>query len=92
MKRRYETGPAPEIARTAVTDRFFQAFDDLVLTGRTSKSRICAELGVDRRNFTKQQKDHSRAILRPDWLAFIVLRHGVSADWLLTGRGWPFGA
>ena len=91
MKRMYDGGPLPEIGRTAVTDRWFQAFDDLVQAGRTSKSRICLEMGVERRNFTKQQKDHSRAILRPEWLAFIVLRHGVSADWLLTGRGWPFG-
>ena len=91
MKRMYDGGPLPEIGRTAVTDRWFQAFDDLVQAGRTSKSRICAEMGVERRNFTKQQKDHSRAILRPEWLSFIVLRHGVSADWLLTGRGWPFG-
>jgi hypothetical protein len=91
MRRMYDGGPLPEIGRTAVTDRWFQAFDDLVQAGRTSKSRICEELGVERRNFTKQQKDHSRAILRPEWLAFLVLRHGVSADWLLTGRGWPFG-
>ena len=64
MKRMYDGGPLPEIGRTAVTDRWFQAFDDLVQAGRTSKSRICLEMGVERRNFTKQQKDHSRAILR----------------------------
>lgn len=75
-----------------VTDRWFQAFDDLVLTKRTSKSRMCRELGVDRRNFYQQEEDHSRRILRVEWLTHLVLQYGVSADWLLTGRGWPFGA
>ena len=75
-----------------VTDRFFLAFDDLIATGRTSRSQFCRDLGVDRRNFDKQEADHGRHIIRLEWLAVIVERYGVSADWLLTGRGWPFGA
>lgn len=74
-----------------VTDRFFEAYADLVETGRTNKYRFCIEIGCDRRNFDKQAADHSRRILQPDWLSVLVLRYGVSADWLLTGRGWPFG-
>lgn len=74
-----------------VTDRWFQAFDDLRLAGKTNNSAMSRELGVDRRNFCKQAKDHSRAILRVEWLSHLVLNYGVSADWLLTGRGWPFG-
>lgn len=74
-----------------VTERFFQAFSDLLLTGRTTRSRFCREIGVDRRNFVKQEKDHSRQIIRPEWLTVLVTAYGVSADWLLTGRGWPFG-
>lgn len=74
-----------------ITDRWFQALDDLVTTGRTSRSKVCRELGVDRRNFHQQAADHSRRILRVEWLSYLVLEHGVSADWLLTGRGWPFG-
>lgn len=74
-----------------VTDRWFQAYHDLLLTGRVSQRKVCAALGVDRRNFCQQDKDHSRRILRVDWLSWLVLEHGVSADWLLTGRGWPWG-
>lgn len=74
-----------------VTDRFFEAFDELKALGRTNRSRLCGELGVDRRNFAKQEADHSRAILKPGWLSVIVTNYGVSADWLLTGRGWMFG-
>lgn len=70
-----------------VTGRFFAAYDALLEEGRTNKHRLCRQLGCDRRNFDKQAADHSRRILRPEWLAVLVLEYGVSADWLLTGRG-----
>lgn len=75
-----------------ITDRWFQAYGDLLLTGRCTQRGICRELGVDRRNFAAQAHDHSRRIIRPEWLAHLVLNYGCSADWLLTGRGWPWGA
>lgn len=75
----------------SVTDRFFAAYGELLALGRTNKHRFCLELGADRRNFDKQAADHARRILRPEWLAILVLRYGVSADWLLTGRGPMFG-
>lgn len=73
------------------TDRFFQAYEELKALGKTNKSRLCREVGIDRRNFDKQALDHSRHILQPEWLAVLVREYGVSADWLLTGRGWMFG-
>lgn len=75
-----------------VTDRWFQAYDDLRLTGRVTQRGICRELGVERRNFVQQEKDHARRILRVEWLTHLVMNYGCSADWLLTGRGWPWGA
>lgn len=73
------------------TDRFFQAYEELLALSKTNQSRLCRELQVDRRNFDKQAADHSRHILRPSWLSVLVLQYDVSADWLLTGRGWMFG-
>lgn len=74
-----------------VTDRFFEAFDALRALQKTSRNQLCRELGVDRRNFQKQLEDHSRHILKPEWLTHIVTTYGVCADWLLTGRGSMFG-
>ena len=74
-----------------VTGRFFEAFDRLLEDGRTNQFKFCRELGCDRRNFDKQRADHARRILRPEWLAVLVLEYGISADWLLTGRGEPGG-
>lgn len=76
----------------SITDRWFQAYGDLIQTGRTSQRQICRELNVDRRNFRQQEMDHTRRILRMEWLTHLVINYNVSADWLLTGRGWPFGA
>ena len=76
----------------SVTDRFFQAYTELVMLGKTNRKRFCEDLAVDRRNFRKQETDHERRILKPEWLSVLVRRYGVSADWLLTGRGWMFGA
>ena len=73
------------------TDRFFEAYALLVSQGATHKSRFCREIGSDRRNFDKQMADHSRRILKAEWLGVMVLLYGVSADWLLTGRGSMFG-
>ena len=75
----------------SVTDRFFQAYDELRVLGKTGLNQFCTELDVDKRNFVKQAADHSRHILKPEWLTFIVTKYGISADWLLTGRGWMFG-
>ena len=75
----------------SVTDRFFEVYDDLILTGQTNRMNFCKELGIDKRNFYQQEKDHTRRIIRFEWLSHIVLNYGVSADWLLTGRGWPYG-
>lgn len=78
-------------AEMTITDRWFIAFDELLLTGRLSRNGICRELNIDCRNFEKQRADHSRRIIRLEWLSHLVLKYGVSADWLLTGRGWPWG-
>lgn len=73
-----------------VTDRFFEAFDALLVMGALKEAPFCKGLGVDRRNFLKQREDHGRNILKPSWLTFIVEHYDVSPRWLLTGRGQMF--
>lgn len=73
-----------------VTSRFYQALDALIATGQTKLDPFCKELGVDKRNFVKQQRDHSRSIIKLSWLTFLVEEYAVSADWLLTGKGAMF--
>lgn len=76
--------------KTAVTDRFFAAFDTLVESGETRLQTFCREMDVDKRNFVKQRDDHARNIIKTFWLTFIVEKYDVSAYWLLTGHGRMF--
>lgn len=72
------------------TDRFFEAFEKLKELGATNKAQTCRAVGIDCRNFDKQMADHSRQILKPEWLGAMVKKYNVSARWLLTGEGWMF--
>lgn len=75
------------------TDRFFQACDELLFIGKASSIRdLCRTIGYDRRNFTNKKNGmYGNSNLRPEYLTALVLKYGISADWLLTGRGWMFG-
>ena len=74
-----------------ITERFIQAFAELHRVREINITRFCREVGADRRNFTALMVTPTRHLLRPEWLAGVVLAYGVSADWLLTGRGMMFG-
>ena len=75
------------MSNSPVTDRWFSAYETLLASGALSRNQTCRELGIDRRNFEKQKADHSRRILSPEWLSWLVTRHGISPRLLLTGEG-----
>lgn len=81
--------PTPTIETHAeVVSRFFQAYQYLIDNKIVStRVEFCQMLNIDRPNFMKQQKDHSRCIIKLHWLTFMVERFGISAEWLLTGKG-----
>lgn len=71
-----------------ITTRFFDALDYLienkVIRGKKTFAR---RYDIDRRNLEKLKQDPSRHIFQPSWLTHLVVDYGISADWLLTGRG-----
>lgn len=76
------------MSNTDITGRFFKAVETLITLGRVGGLQpFCRDLGVDKRNFYVQMRDHSRNIIKAHWLSFIVSNYGVSAHWLLTGKG-----
>lgn len=71
-----------------IVRRFFQALQYLkeqkIIRGKQTFTR---EFGINRWNMNTLEKEPSRDIFQAAWLTYLVTEYGVSADWLLTGRG-----
>lgn len=68
--------------------RFFQALqylkDQKVIRGKQTFTR---QFNINRWNMNTVEKEPSRDMFQTAWLTYLVTEYGVSADWLLTGRG-----
>lgn len=74
-----------------IVARFFMALDALYSCGKIRTMRSFErDLGVNHGSFYTQKKRPDYYILKPYWLAHLVSRYDISAEWLLTGRGTMF--
>lgn len=68
--------------------RFFQTLQYLkeqkIIRGKQTFTR---QFGINRWNMNTVEKEPSRDMFQTAWLTYLVTEYGVSADWLLTGRG-----
>lgn len=87
MSRRRAYSPAT----LSTMERFFQAFD-ACLANKIFKSKhfFCETYGIDHRHFYNQRKDIGRGYFEVGWMLPLIEDAGVSANWLLTGRGTMF--
>lgn len=74
-----------------IVKRFFEAIYALkankVIRG---KQTFTNRYGINRWNFNTLEKQPERDIFQTAWLYFLVRDYGVSASWLLTGKGKMF--
>lgn len=72
----------------AIMERFFQAFQTS-LDNKLIKniSQFCIVYNIDKRHFYAQRKDLGRGFFEVGWLIPLIRDCGVSANWLLTGKG-----
>lgn len=71
-----------------VISRFFQALyylkSERVIRG---KQTFTSRYGINRWNMNTLEKDMARDIFQTAWLTYLVNDYGISAEWLLTGKG-----
>lgn len=71
-----------------VIRRFFEALYHLkslrIIRG---KQTFTARFGINRWNMNSQENNPASGIFQTAWLTYLVEEYGVSAEWLLTGRG-----
>ena len=71
-----------------IIKRFFEALyylkSERIIKG---KQTFTVKFKINRWNMNTLEKDMSRDMFQPAWLAYLVDDYGVSATWLLTGRG-----
>lgn len=78
-------------AGAAITKRFFLALDVLVGQRSIRGVKTFTDLyGINYWNLSTLRKEPDRRLLKPEWLAYLVIDFGISADWLLTGVGSMF--
>lgn len=73
-----------------VIKRFFEALQVLkerhIIRG---KQTFTNRYDINRWNMNTLEKNPASDIFQPAWLTYLVRDYGISATWLLTGRGDP---
>ena len=74
-----------------ITARFFEAAEELISQKKLRGVQTLAkEIGVEGSRFRVVRRQPETYVLKPEWMHYLVTTYGVSADWLITGRGEMF--
>ncbi|MDR2936660.1 MAG: hypothetical protein LBU80_04890 [Rikenellaceae bacterium] len=71
-----------------IVKRFYEALAFLIASKAIrGKKTFTDRYGINRWNFNTIQKQPDNGMFQVAWLGYLVKDFGVSAEWLLTGRG-----
>ena len=78
------------LSSVSIVQRFYQAWDYLYAAKRIeSKRDFCETYALDRRNFDRLRNEPQR-LFQVHILSILVCDFGISAEWILTGKGSMF--
>lgn len=76
-----------------VVSRFIEALDVLREKNSSLIPELCEKLCADKGNFYRKLRgERGTSKIPVQWLSTIVVHYGVSAEWLLVGKGKMFAS
>lgn len=71
-----------------ITARFFEVIYALKnMKAIRGKQTFTTRYGINRWNLNNLETNKAREIIQLAWLAYLINDYGVSAEWLMTGKG-----
>ena len=75
----------------SVTKRFFEAIDMLKAQKKIrGLQTFTNRYDINRWNLVTVRTQPEVSVLKPEWIVYLVRDYGISADWILLGRGGMF--
>lgn len=75
----------------AVTKRFFEAIDMLKAQKRMRGLLTFTKAhDINYWNINTVKAQPEVSVLKPEWIVYLVSDYGISADWILLGKGGMF--
>lgn len=74
-----------------ITERFFEAIEVLKATKAIrGQATVSKEVGIDNSSMYKIKTRPETYILKPEFIRHLSMKYGISAEWIITGRGKMF--
>ena len=75
-----------------IVNRFYEALDVLIDNKQLRGVKTFTDrYDINRWNFNTQRKQPELNQFQMVWLSYLITDFGVSAEWLMTGKGYMFG-